>query len=102
MFRQEGQARALPLELFGDRLSDCYAMTVHKAQGSEYEHVALVLPGRDLPLLCRELIYTAVTRARRSVTLAGERALFDLGVARTLARESGLAEALRSPPPTLG
>lgn len=96
VFRQEGQVRALPLELFGDRLSDCYAMTVHKAQGSEYEHVALVLPGRDLPLLCRELIYTAVTRARRSVTLEGERALFDLGVGRTLARESGLGEALRS------
>lgn len=95
VFRQEGQFRALPLELFGDRLSDCYAMTVHKAQGSEYDHVALVLPGRDLPLLCRELIYTAVTRARRSVTLAGQRELFEFGVGRTLERESGLGDALR-------
>ena len=40
-----------------------YAMTVHKSQGSEFDHIALLLPEKDNPLLTRELIYTALTRA---------------------------------------
>lgn len=46
-----------------------FAMTVHKAQGSEFEHVALILPERWQPLLSRELLYTAITRARSRFTL---------------------------------
>ena len=40
-----------------------FAMTVHKAQGSEYDHVALVLPDADIPINAREILYTALTRA---------------------------------------
>ena len=54
-------------------------MTVHKAQGSEFDHVALVLPEVDMPLLTRELLYTAMTRARRSAVLVGESALARAG-----------------------
>ena len=72
-----------------------FAMTVHKAQGSEFDDVTLVLPETDLPLLTRELVYTAVTRARRSVLIVGERGLLERAVARTVQRFSGVAERLR-------
>jgi exodeoxyribonuclease V alpha subunit len=47
-----------------------FAMTVHKSQGSEFDHVLMVLPDEDLPVLTRELLYTGITRARRQLTLA--------------------------------
>lgn len=43
-----------------------WAMTVHKSQGSEFEHAALILPARSVPLVTRELVYTAITRAGNS------------------------------------
>lgn len=52
-----------------------FAMTVHKSQGSEFAHAALVLPDRPSPVLTRELIYTGITRARHWFTLA----TFDAG-----------------------
>ena len=71
-------------------------MTVHKAQGSEYDHVALVLPDADIPINTREILYTALTRARKSVTILGTREVFARGVARRIHRSSGLAEMLQS------
>jgi exodeoxyribonuclease V alpha subunit len=47
-----------------------FAMTVHKSQGSEFDHVTLVLPEHPSPMLTRELVYTAITRARQRFTLA--------------------------------
>ncbi len=44
------------------------AMTVHKSQGSEFEHAALILPARSVPLVTRELVYTAITRAKRRLS----------------------------------
>jgi exodeoxyribonuclease V alpha subunit len=46
-----------------------FAMTVHKSQGSEFNHVALILPETKSPVLTRELIYTAITRAKHNFTL---------------------------------
>ena len=66
-------------------------MTVHKAQGSEFDHVAVVLPEADMPLLTRELLYTAMTRARRSVLVVGEPDLLARAVSRTVERYSGVA-----------
>ena len=71
-----------------------YATTVHKAQGSELDQAALILPERDLPLLSRELVYTAVTRARRSIVVVGRRALLEQAAGRPLERSSGLAPRL--------
>ncbi len=48
-----------------------FAMTVHKAQGSEFDHAALAMPAELSPVLTRELVYTAITRARRFFTLVG-------------------------------
>jgi exodeoxyribonuclease V alpha subunit len=82
-----------PLDALPD-LAPAFAMTVHKAQGSEFDHVGLVLPDGDMPLLTRELVYTAMTRARRSVVLAGPSDLLARAVSRTLERHCGVAERL--------
>jgi exodeoxyribonuclease V alpha subunit len=71
-----------------------YAMTVHKSQGSEFDRVVVVLPDQDLPLLTRELLYTAVTRARGSVAIWGDPQLVAAAVRRRIRRASGLREAL--------
>jgi len=82
-------------ELLSRYLSPCYATTVHKTQGSELDHVTLVLPPeRDHPLLTRELLYTAMTRARKSVTVVGTRDALLAGIGRSVERTSGIAERL--------
>jgi exodeoxyribonuclease V alpha subunit len=78
---------------------DCsYAISVHKSQGSEYRHVALVLPPSDprelTPLISRELIYTAVTRAREKLTLACTAEVLCAGIRRRVCRETGLVGRL--------
>ncbi|MFM7272174.1 MAG: exodeoxyribonuclease V subunit alpha [Actinomycetes bacterium] len=71
-----------------------FAMTIHKSQGSEYDHVVVMLPPAGSPLLTRELLYTAVTRAKRSVTLIGSTAALDTAITTVTERASGLREAL--------
>lgn len=80
-----------------------YALTVHKSQGSEFTRVLLILPPQPSPLLTRELIYTALTRAREGVTVWGSEATLAAAIGRRLERDSGLGEALRIalPAPTL-
>ncbi|WP_428848975.1 AAA family ATPase [Xanthomonas arboricola] len=68
-----------------------FAMTVHKAQGSEFDDVWLQLPTRDARVLSRELLYTGITRARRALHLAGSEAVIRAALARHAARISGLA-----------
>ena len=70
-----------------------FAMTVHKSQGSEFGHVALVLPERPSPILSRELLYTGITRARARLTLAcaGGTGVLRQCVARRVIRAGGLA-----------
>ena len=71
-----------------------YALTVHKAQGSEYDGVLLLLPDYPCPLLTRELLYTAVSRARESVVVCGGLERFKAGVAAREIRGSGLRERM--------
>ncbi len=72
-----------------------WAMTVHKAQGSEFDHVLLALPDRTGPLNNASLIYTGVTRAKRRATVCASRELLEDGLASWPDRRSGLAAALR-------
>ncbi|MBG6240941.1 MAG: exodeoxyribonuclease V subunit alpha [Candidatus Symbiopectobacterium sp. Dall1.0] len=67
-----------------------YAMTVHKSQGSEFDHTALVLPNAFLPVLTRELVYTAVTRARTQLSLYAEISILCRAVRTPTRRFSGL------------
>jgi exodeoxyribonuclease V alpha subunit len=94
VFPRAGALVPFPLPALQGALAVAYASTVHKAQGSELDQAALILPDADLPLSSRELIYTAVTRVRRSITVVGRRALLEHAVARPLERSSGLAERL--------
>ncbi len=71
-----------------------YAMTIHKSQGSEYDHVLVVLPDTDSPILTRELLYTAITRARRTVSIWGKEEVLRRAIERRISRSSGLREAL--------
>ena len=71
-----------------------FAMTVHKSQGSEFDEVLLVLPDTLSPVLTRELIYTAVTRARKKLTIFGRETVLEHAVSQKIRRRSGLAEQL--------
>ncbi len=71
-----------------------YALSVHKAQGSELDRLLLILPPEDAPLLTRELLYTAITRARRGMTIWAPLGLLTTMVERQVRRASGLAERL--------
>lgn len=71
-----------------------YFLTVHKSQGSEFEQVNLLLPQMDSPILTRELIYTAITRARKRFSLYGDLQLFEKGLRRESLRFTGLKEML--------
>ncbi|MEN5117566.1 exodeoxyribonuclease V subunit alpha [Luteimonas sp. TWI662] len=68
-----------------------FAMTVHKAQGSEFDEVWLQLPRHDSRVLSRELIYTAITRARSRLHIAGSAQVLRDALARHAVRMSGLA-----------
>ena len=71
-----------------------FALTVHKSQGSEFNRLVLILPDRDSPVLTRELIYTAITRAREKVEIWGRKEVFVAAVKRKIKRASGLAAEL--------
>lgn len=87
-----GLRRFLPYRL--PEHETVYAMTVHKSQGSEFEEVVLILPAEDSPVLSRELLYTALTRARRRFTLIGRREVLTTAINRRIERTSGLRDAL--------
>lgn len=76
----------------------CFAMTVHKSQGSEFDAVTLVLPpkprGPQVQLLCRELLYTGITRAKQHFSCSGHMHVFNLAVKQLTRRASGLASRL--------
>ena len=73
-----------------------FCMTVHKSQGSEFENVILVLPNEDSRVLTKELIYTALTRAKKNITIIGSREVFEAGIQRKIERSSGLSSRLWS------
>ncbi len=77
-----------------DRVETWWAMTIHKSQGSEFDRVVVSLPESDSPVLTRELLYTAVTRARDEVVVVADEATVRRAVRRPVARASGLQDRL--------
>jgi exodeoxyribonuclease V alpha subunit len=71
-----------------------WAMTIHKSQGSEYPHAVVSLPAAGSPILTRELLYTAITRATSQVTVMGSEVAIGAAVGRPVARASGLRDRL--------
>lgn len=92
-FIADGKVR----QILPTRLPDhetAFAMTVHKSQGSEFTDVALVLPENYSPVISRELIYTAITRAKSSFCLYANADVLERGVSSRIERASGLRDLL--------
>jgi len=90
-------------------LQTAYAITVHKSQGSEYDHLALILPALSRErlasenesrsigeLMSREMLYTALTRAKKSVLIIGEQSVLEEAALHKVSRYSGIGAALVS------
>lgn len=71
-----------------------YALTVHKSQGSEYDHILIILPPVPVPVLTRELLYTALTRAKKSVEIWCTDSVMEKTVTSKISRQSGLRAKL--------
>ncbi len=78
------------------KVETVFAMTIHKSQGSEFHHVALLLPDTDSPVLTRELVYTGITRAKEAVDLWSDPDILEKALHRRTQRASGLRERLWS------
>ena len=89
----EGSLRSFPPLRLPDH-ETVYAMTVHKSQGSEFDEILFVTPDRDTRVMTRELIYTAITRAREKIQVWGKEDVFLTAIQRRIHRSSGLREAL--------
>lgn len=77
------------------RVETVFAMTVHKSQGSEFEHCCLILPTQLSPLLTKELLYTAVTRSQRFFSvICGDDRIFRSAISQRVVRASGLREQI--------
>ena len=71
-------------------------MTIHKSQGSEFDHVNIILPTEFSPLLNRSLLYTAITRAKKTVSIYSDAKILDRVVKSQIHRESGLVEQIKN------
>lgn len=71
-----------------------FVLSIHKSQGSEFNHTMVLIPSYGGRLLCRELVYTAVTRAKGLVSILGEAMAIDMASGRNCVRYSGLAQRL--------
>ena len=67
-----------------------FAMTIHKSQGSEFEEVLIILPETISPVLTKELLYTAITRAKKTIKLVTNEAVFSSTVRQRVQRVTGL------------
>jgi exodeoxyribonuclease V alpha subunit len=88
-FGRGGGAELVPLSRLSS-VSTAHALTVHRSQGSQYEDVTVLLPPATSPILTRELLYTAVTRASRRVRVVGTAEAVRAAVGRQVVRASGL------------
>jgi len=94
--RQGGLVEISPTRL--DAVDTVHALTIHKSQGSQVDTVAVLLPDPSSRILTRELLYTAVTRARRSMIVCGTEAAVRAAIERPVAHASGLAQRLWGSP----
>ena len=81
-FRHTGGSgyRTIPLNILFDCIDPCYAMTIHKSQGSEFDHVIIILPDHCEMLMSRALLFTAITRAKHSLMILSDLKTLDLSL----------------------
>lgn len=92
-FRHEDTIRSIAPGRLPDH-NTAFALTVHKSQGSEFNRVLLVLPDKVSQVLSRELVYTAVTRARTAISILGRESVLRKTIHKRLQRSSGLRDRL--------
>jgi len=90
---ERGEIRTFPLSHLTEHAT-VHAMTIHKSQGSQFDQVVVVLPEGESRLLTRELLYTAVTRARERVSVVGGEDVVRQAIDRSVQRASGLGHLL--------
>lgn len=90
----QGPRLLAPVRL--DHVETVHALTIHKSQGSEFDAVVVIVPPKESRLSTRELLYTAVTRAREEVVLIGTGEAIAEAIGRTVSRASGLGARLWS------
>ncbi|OOF42875.1 exodeoxyribonuclease V subunit alpha [Rodentibacter rarus] len=73
-----------------------FMMTIHKSQGSEFDHTFMVLPTEPNPVLSRELVFTGVTRAKKSLHIFADEKIWKMAVRQTVKRQSGLGKLLEN------
>jgi exodeoxyribonuclease V alpha subunit len=95
-FQGEEDIRLFSLAQVAD-VETWWSMTIHKSQGSEFNNVVVSLPGSSSAVLSRELVYTAITRAIKSVTIVSSEAVLRDAISRELGRGSGLRQRLWGP-----
>ncbi len=87
----ENKSQGIAVNLLNEEvIATAYAMTIHKSQGSEFDHVAITFDNSHARLLSKELIYTAVTRAKKQVTIYSTKYAFEKAVQTPTERHTGL------------
>ena len=99
VFFEDGEAASKLKEIvpsFIQNYETVFAMTIHKSQGSEFEHVVMVLPtsGMSDAVLTKELVYTGVTRGKKTVLIIGEETVINQAIQRPVERVSGIIERI--------
>ncbi|HFB64243.1 MAG TPA: exodeoxyribonuclease V subunit alpha, partial [Aeromonadales bacterium] len=92
---EDGQYRKISLARLPS-VETVYTMTIHKTQGSEFNHVAIILPGQEYPLLSPELLYTGLTRAREHLYIIGSETVWKAALTERTWRYSGLRTRLNN------
>ncbi|MGP5337230.1 exodeoxyribonuclease V subunit alpha [Psychrobacter maritimus] len=88
----ENKKQGIAVNLLNEEvIATAYAMTIHKSQGSEFDHVAITFDNSHARLLSKELIYTAVTRAKKQVTIYSTKSALEKAVQTPTERHTGLA-----------
>lgn len=88
----ENKKQGIAVNLLNEEvIATAYAMTIHKSQGSEFDHIAITFDNSHARLLSKELIYTAVTRAKKQVTIYSTKHAFEQAVQTPTERHTGLA-----------
>ncbi len=100
-FMREGALDLLAPSRLGE-VQTVHAMSIHRSQGSQFERVSVVLPPAESPLLTRELLYTAVTRAKEHVRIIGTEQAVRAAVERRIQRASGLRQLVAASRPESG
>lgn len=93
VFPREADHLTIPVDRLSG-LESAWAITTHKSQGSEFDHVLCVFPDRDAPVLTRQIVYTAASRSKKTLWLSGDLSLVGTACARTDDRRSRVRDPM--------